>query len=56
MSWCCKTKINALLMYDVQDKETMKSEILHPFRLWKNMAMPQKGNLVDSLSKHSLQA
>ena len=54
MSLCCKTKINAPLMYGVWDKDMMKSEIL-PHSSVANSGHAPKGNLVGVIPIHSLQ-
>ena len=38
---CCKAKTNTPLMYEVLDKDTLKSEIPLHFP-WQNIARPQK--------------
>ena len=54
MSLCCKTKINALPMYGVRDKDMMKFEIL-PHSSVANSGHAPKGNLVGVIPIHSLQ-
>ena len=54
MSLCRKTKINAPLTYEVLNKDVMKSEIL-PHSPATKHGCPQKGNLAEVFSIHSLQ-
>ena len=55
MSLCCKTKINAPFIYDVPNKDMMKSEILPHSPVAKHGYVPPKGNLAGVFSIQSLQ-
>ncbi len=45
MSLCCKTKINAPFIYEVPNKDMMKSEILPHSPVAKHGYVPPRGNL-----------
>ena len=55
MSLCCETKINAPLIYEEQDNDMMKSEILPHSPVAKHDYVPPRGNLAGVFSIHSLQ-
>ena len=47
MALCCKTKVNSPPMYEVPDKETMKSEIPPHSSAAKHGYASKKGNLAE---------